>query len=129
MKVILNKAIGGWGYSVPDEIYYEYAKKCGITIYKVDHLYDEVFATVPPKEYSQLLKQSDLMELENREALYELLFIITEEYRFDPDLISIVENFDPEKTSLRVFEIPDDIKYYISRYDGLETLHEEHRRW
>jgi len=27
MKVILNKAIGGWGYSVPDEIYYEYAKK------------------------------------------------------------------------------------------------------
>jgi len=104
-------------------------KKCGITIYKVDHLYDEVFATVPPKEYSQLLKQSDLMELENREALYELLFIITEEDRFDPDLISIVENFDPEKTSLRVFEIPDDIKYYISRYDGLETLHEEHRRW
>lgn len=31
--------------------------------------------------------------------------------------------------SLQVIEIPDDVKYEIDDYDGMETIHEVHRSW
>ena len=30
---------------------------------------------------------------------------------------------------LKVVEIPDHISWYISDYDGVETIHEHHRTW
>lgn len=32
-------------------------------------------------------------------------------------------------SSLRVVEIPDDVDYYIDEYDGIESVHENHRSW
>jgi len=125
MKVILNKAIGGWGYNIPDDIYYEYAKRCDITIYKVRGIYGEHFATIPQGTYDSLLDQTE----EDYDKYFDVYFRITEEDRLDSNLIDIIEHFDQTKTSLRVVDIPDDMRYYISDYDGFETLHEEHRRW
>jgi len=32
-------------------------------------------------------------------------------------------------SSLQVVEIPDGIDYYIDNYDGMESIHENHRSW
>lgn len=54
--------------------------------------------------------------------------------RANPKLVEVVEKLGEEANgfcaSLRVIEIPDDVKeWYISDYDGVETIHEKHRYW
>lgn len=54
--------------------------------------------------------------------------------RTDPDLISAIEAVGLKESSgscadLRIIEIPDDIKYEIDDYDGIETIHERHQTW
>lgn len=54
--------------------------------------------------------------------------------RSDPILVRVVEELGSKAASgsmasLKVVEIPDDVKYYIHDYDGCETVHEEHRSW
>jgi hypothetical protein len=53
--------------------------------------------------------------------------------RADPLLIQVVEELGKEANTsysdLLIVEIPDGIKYHIHEYDGLESIHEEHRSW
>ena len=53
--------------------------------------------------------------------------------RNDKFLVKVVEelkNQANEKfSSLKIVEIPDDIKWVIEDYDGLEWVAEEHRKW
>lgn len=53
--------------------------------------------------------------------------------RSNPDLIKVVEelgsNADGDYAELKVIEIPDDIKYQIDEYDGMESIDEKHRSW
>ena len=57
-----------------------------------------------------------------------------EETRADPALVSVVETLGSEKASgeyaeLKVVEIPDGVEdWYITDYDGNETIHEG-RQW
>jgi hypothetical protein len=32
-------------------------------------------------------------------------------------------------SQLKVVEIPNDVNWFISDYDGIETIHEQHRQW
>jgi len=55
------------------------------------------------------------------------------EIRSNEDLIKVVEKLK-EKASgklseLIIVEIPEDVDYEIDDYDGMETIHEEHRSW
>jgi hypothetical protein len=53
--------------------------------------------------------------------------------RDDAHLIAVVELMGSEASGryadLRIVEIPDDIKWYIEEYDGLEWVAETHRTW
>jgi hypothetical protein len=53
--------------------------------------------------------------------------------RDDADLIAAVESLGEESfgscAQLKVVVIPDDIKYEIDEYDGIESVHEKHRSW
>jgi hypothetical protein len=54
--------------------------------------------------------------------------------RANPKLVEVVEKLGEKANgfcaSLRVIEIPDDVKeWYIDDYDGVETIHEKHRYW
>ena len=53
--------------------------------------------------------------------------------RDDPALVQAVEELgkaaDGDYASLRIANVPDDVKWYIHDYDGIETIHEEHRSW
>jgi hypothetical protein len=57
-----------------------------------------------------------------------------EENRTNPLLIQVIEELGSEKASgifaeLEIVDIPDDIEYEIDDYDGVETIHEQHRSW
>ena len=53
--------------------------------------------------------------------------------RTDPILIQVVETLDAEAdgcyAKLRIIEIPDDIEWEITEYDGHESVEEVHRKW
>lgn len=53
--------------------------------------------------------------------------------RDDPKLVEVVERMgkDAERScaDLRIVEIPEDVKWHITEYDGLETVRENHRTW
>lgn len=55
-------------------------------------------------------------------------------YRADPRLIAAIEKVGLDKASgslakVRIVDIPDDVKWKISEYDGIETVSEKHRSW
>jgi len=53
--------------------------------------------------------------------------------RADPFLVQVVEELGAEANGfaadLKIVEIPDDVKWYIHEYDGLEAVYEKHRVW
>lgn len=53
--------------------------------------------------------------------------------RNDPNLVKVVESLGEEVNGrfscLKVIEIPDDVKWFIDDYDGVESIHEKHRVW
>jgi hypothetical protein len=53
--------------------------------------------------------------------------------RNDPILVQVVEELGKKAngsySDLKIVEIPDDVEWYIHDYDGMETVHEEHRSW
>ena len=55
------------------------------------------------------------------------------EYRTYPPLVKILEELgeraNGKVAKLKIVEIPDNVDWYIDDYDGIETVHEEHRLW
>lgn len=53
--------------------------------------------------------------------------------REDPDLVYAVETLGEQSwgscAKLKVVEVPDEVKWYIDDYDGIETVRECHRSW
>lgn len=53
--------------------------------------------------------------------------------RDDPILVHLVEELlweaNGEFSNLKVVEIPDDVKWHIGEYDGMEWVDEDHRTW
>ena len=66
---------------------------------------------------------------------YKFLGLEWGEYvsRTDPKLIECVETLGTKANgffaNLRVIEIPDDVKWEITEYDGCEQVEEIHRIW
>ena len=56
-----------------------------------------------------------------------------EDNRTDPKLVECVETLGDiasgSYSKLKVVEIPDDVKWEIRDYDGIESIHEVHRVW
>lgn len=53
--------------------------------------------------------------------------------RNDVDLVAVIEELGEEAngvySSLKIVEIPDDVDWYVTDYDGLEHVAEKHRTW
>ena len=67
-------------------------------------------------------------QLSNKSEVYSF-----ELDRTDPILIQVVEALGAEAdgrfAKLRIIEIPDDIEWEITEYDGSELVEEVHRKW
>lgn len=56
------------------------------------------------------------------------------EYRSHPKLIAAIEKVGEKEASgyladVRIIDIPEGVDWEIGEYDGIETVHEKHRRW
>ena len=53
--------------------------------------------------------------------------------RSNQDVVEVVERLgklaDGDHAELKVVEIPDDVKWHIEEYDGMEWVAEDHRSW
>ncbi|HUX47004.1 MAG TPA: hypothetical protein VMV58_03250 [Desulfosporosinus sp.] len=53
--------------------------------------------------------------------------------RSDLDLISVVESLGAKSwgqdAELKIVDVPDDVKWHIEEYDGLEHVAQDHKRW
>lgn len=59
---------------------------------------------------------------------------IDSEKRSCPELLRVIDEMGIEAArgrmaKLKVVEVPDDVKWHIEEYDGLEWVAEEHRTW
>lgn len=140
MKVVINRCYGGFGLSPlalkriaerrGHEIYFfknEYPERKYIPLtLKEAEKHWLVFAFKIPDPNS-LSRE----ELNNR---WKELFIGGSYIeRDDPDLVSVVQELGEKANGryakLTIIEIPDGVDYFIDEYDGMESIHENHRSW
>ena len=118
MKVAINRCFGGFGLS--DEGFEELLKRKGIlfefvkneskfmgnTYYRAGHVGKEE-QCLSPWEFTK--------------------------DRTDYDLIAVLEEMGNKAwgfaSEIAIIDIPDDVKWHISEYDGLEHIAEDHRTW
>ena len=119
-KVAVNKCYGRFGIS--DEAFELLLTRKGYAFDKV--VSEGTSRLMGPSYYHAGLPHSD----DNYISEYKFY-----EDRADPDLIFVIEQLGDEANSwaadIDIVEIPDDVKWHISEYDGLEHVAEDHRTW
>ena len=120
MKVAINTCFGGFGIS--DEAFEKLLDRKGIAFDKVEPEHKSLISGVT---YYAAGHSGD-----DEYYLSEYDFCSN---RSDPDLIAVIEEMKAEANSwaadIRIVEIPDDVKWHIHEYDGLEHVAEDHRTW
>ena len=138
MKIIVNRCYGGFGIS--EKAINRYAELAGITLYRftdkringnldLKHFmpYEEGMKNVFTIYHSTKPLKDDGTYAEDSWWYDGNLD------RNDPVLVQVVEELGKDANGdyaeLRIVEIPDDVKWEIDDYDGIETIHEVHRSW
>ena len=118
MKVAINRCFGGFGIS--DEAFEKLLERKGIAFDKVEKESTFLGATY----YQAGHAGNDEYYISNYDHC---------ENRADPDLIAVIEEMGEKANSwaadIAIVEIPDDVKWHIHEYDGLEHVAEDHRTW
>ncbi len=120
MKVVINRCFGGFGIS--NKAFELLLQRKGIE-------FQQVTANFP---YGQdvFLYYHKGHAGNNEHQLLDYDFCNN---RSDVDLVAVVEELGEEANGwaaeLAVVEIPDDVKWHIHEYDGLEHVAENHRTW
>ena len=120
MKVAINRCFGGFGIS--NEAFEKLLERKGIEFQKVpakfkfrDDEFDYYKAGVEPCDDTYI-------------SAYDYY-----QDRSDPDLIAVIEEIKDQANSwaaeIAIVEIPDDVKWHIHEYDGMEHVAEDHRTW
>lgn len=136
MKIIINKCHGG--FSISDAAVKRYAELKGITLYPEKGRYDTVWWTIPPEErpakpVGNWLSQPPADWTAYNECYKNNTLTNRPEDRTDNVLIQVIEEFGKDANGrfavLAVIEIPDNVEWEISEYDGIEWVAEKHRTW
>lgn len=120
MKVAINRCFGGFGLS--DEGFERLLQRKGIAFEK-ENREDGL-----DKWGSSYYKEGMCGNDDGYLSYYEFC-----EDRSDPDLIAVLEEMGQEAwgwaAEIVIVDIPDDVKWHIHEYDGLEHVAEDHRTW
>ncbi len=141
MEIVINDCYGGFGLSLIAQKEYWKRKGKEIFFYKQTkygfHDGKDEFVRVDDLEKEESLfthgQSVDHGEKIDNIGGNENYISSRDIDRNDPDLIAIVKEFgesaNGDCASLKIVEIPDDVEWEISEYDGNETVEEKHRSW
>ena len=140
MKIVINRCFGGYGLS--HEAVMRYLELKGITVYPEQGEGTWKFWTywlVKPEDRLEEKEGADFyaMSIEDRQAYNKQYsdetFVDGDIARNDSVLVQVVEELgdvaNGEHAELAIVEIPDDVEWEISEYDGSEHVAEKHRVW
>lgn len=139
MKIVINKCFGG--FSLSDEAIDMYLTLKGRKYYKYEretkgeqNLMGSLFLFCPKDDCFRLEKE--FLEKDGNWKNFNelnLCFRNQDIPRNDPDLVKVVNKLKSKANGrfaeLKVVTIPDDVKWEITEYDGLESIEEIHRSW
>lgn len=117
MKVVVNSCYGG--FSISEEAG-KLLKERGVRVLFKGDKYND--GEIVDRFFGFLSNEDFGIESDN---YYE--------YRSDKRLIEVVEllkdKANGEHSKIRIANVPDDIKWKIDEYDGIETIRERGRSW
>jgi hypothetical protein len=120
MKVAINTCFGGFGIS--NEAFEKLLDRKGIAFDKVPAKFK--FRDAEFDYYKAGVEQCDDTYISEHDFY---------EQRNDPDLLAVIEEMgraaDGWASELKIVEVPDDVKWHIHEYDGMEHVAENHRTW
>jgi hypothetical protein len=120
MKVAINRCFGGFGISA--EAFEKLLTRKGIAFDKVES--DEKSFIFRVTYYAAGHSGDDEHYLCDYEFCKD---------RSDPDLIAVIEELGDAvngfAAEIGIIEIPNDVKWHIHEYDGMEHIAEDHRTW
>jgi hypothetical protein len=118
-RVAINRCFGGFGIS--DKAFEKLLERKGIAFDKVDQKVSSLFGA---SYYDAGYAGDENHYLSDYDFCQD---------RADPDLIAVIEEMGEQANSfaadIAIIEIPDDVKWQIHEYDGIEHVAEEHRTW
>ena len=135
MKIAINIRHGGFGLS-PAAVK-RYAELKGNTAYFFSASGEEKYVPITLEQAEQdswftvftIPNPKDIDENE----LWDKHYIGRDYNRSDKDLIQVVEELgekaNGDMASISIIEVPDDVKWHIDEYDGVEWIAEDHRCW
>jgi hypothetical protein len=120
MKVVINRCFGGFGIS--NVAFEKLLERKGIAFNKVSAKYP---IRGNDSDYYRVADDQDEQDYISEYDFYD--------NRADADLIAVIEELGKDSwgwaSELAIVEIPDDVKWHIHEYDGLEHVAEDHRTW
>jgi len=143
-KIVINKYYGGFGLS--HEAIMLYAKLSGFKLYPFVDIRDkDGNLDYGNKKYKLYKKESD------KDSKYDIIYYTKKPLkkdgsyvedswfrdndipRDDKNLVKVVkklkEKANDKYANLKIVKIPDNIKWTIGEYDGMESVEENHRIW
>lgn len=116
-KIVVNACYGGFGLS--DKAIKMYGELAGLNLLQVGLVSEYGHTSVT--YYKNGIESED-----NYFSYYDI-------GRDDPHLVKVVETLKEEANGdyakLRIADVPDNIKWYIDEYDGIESVHAQHDSW
>ena len=121
MKVVINRCFGGFGLS--NEAFELLLQRKGVE-----------FERAPTRLGLRNDKWDYYAKGHVGEEEHFLWYYPFTEDRSDPDLIAVVELLGCKDaggwaSELMIVDIPDDVKWHVTEYDGWEHIAEDHRTW
>ena len=140
MEIVINRCFGGYGLSA--ECIVDVLKRKG----RQGYIYEQT-----KYKYADGINQYKKITKDTKKSMSAVVsdvdcgsvvedvwksgnIIISDSFeRTDKDLIDSIKNLGDKANgscaSLSIIEIPDNIEYNITDYDGVETIEEAHRSW